>query len=372
MSADNVVNCLPNIRRTFIDDLLHQGKCICGTSLNDGTSERRAVEGYRDRSAEEDIEEAYTVVVGDLESMTQDRLGLYQKINELKKREVEKRHAKNGNDGALDELGSEFESSRFENVRNLQDKRKRLEELLLEEMVEVRTTDSKISDLNVRRREKDNENKKVKAQSEKERLVRKQLEFAQECQLFIQELSQALAEQTRKDISDKVNETFQAILRKKFHAKVDVNYRLKIYKNVPGMGEQEVFEKSTGENQVISLSFIASLVNLAKERSQLDVSFFKGGVYPIVMDSPFGSLDTEYRKKISEYIPKLAEQVVIFASNSQWSKEVDSKCRPYIGREYSLVYHAPAIKGGTHESAVFKQTDGAEYTEIMEGNLEHQ
>lgn len=120
---------------------------------------------------------------------------------------------------------------------------------------------------------------------------------------------------------------------------------------------------------MISLSFIASLVSLAKERKQAKGSFFKGGVFPIIMDSPFGALDREYREKIAEHIPQLADQVVIFASNSQWSKEVDEKCRPYIGKEYSLVYHAPKSAGREEDNSYVKRTDGPEFTKIEEGYL---
>ena len=184
-------------------------------------------------------------------------------------------------------------------------------------------------------------------------------------------LHEALAEETRHHLSAKVNDTFQSILRKDFYAEIDRDYTLRIFKNVPGVGKQPVSEKSTGENQVISLSFIASLVNLAKERNKAKTTFFKGGVYPLIMDSPFGALDKEYREKIAQHIPDLADQVIIFASNSQWSKEVDERCRPFIGREYSLVYHAPKSKGREEDTSYVKRTDGPEYTKIEEGYLGH-
>ena len=356
-----------NIRRTFIDDLLHRCECICKTSLSEGSNERMAVEEYRNKAAGEDIEEAYTRVVGNLDAMARERQNLYEKISDLKKREVGKRQAKVDNDGALDEVGKEFEASELQDVRALQERKLKIDSHLLDETVKVRECETRIAEFNSEIAIGEREVEKVTARSEKEKLARKRLTFAQECQRVIQELHSALAEQTRKDISDKVNETFQAILWKDFYAKVDVDYTLRIYKKVAGVGEQEVFEKSTGENQVISLSFIASLVNIAKEKSQSKSFFFKGGVYPIVMDSPFGSLDRTYREKVSEYIPKLAEQVVVFASNSQWSKEVETKCRPYIGKEYSL---APVSKQGKQEGSNFKQAYGTEFTEIKEGNHE--
>ena len=175
--------------------------------------------------------------------------------------------------------------------------------------------------------------------------------------------------QTRSHLSERVNETFQKILRKDFWAEIDKEYTLRIFKNLPNVGKQFVSEKSTGENQVISLSFIASLVSLAKERRKARGAFFKGGIYPIIMDSPFGALDPEYREKIADHIPQLADQIIVFASNSQWSSEVDTKCRPFIGREYSLVYHAPRNDSTASETPYVRFTDGPEFTQIEEGYL---
>ncbi|MBL0011098.1 MAG: hypothetical protein IPP22_09085 [Nitrosomonas sp.] len=103
-------------------------------------------------------------------------------------------------------------------------------------------------------------------------------------------------------------------------------------------------DKSTGESQVSSLSFIGSIVSLAKERYGQNAGYYKGGFFPIVMDSPYGNLDPEYREKIAKYIPELAEQVILMATNSQWRGEVEDTVKTRVGKEYSLIYHTPSKK----------------------------
>ena len=67
--------------------------------------------------------------------------------------------------------------------------------------------------------------------------------------------------------------------------------------------------KSTRENQVLSLSFIASVAHYARERWNAyrkdpnRVMGFPGGIYPMVMDSPFGSLALNYQKPVAEILP---------------------------------------------------------------------
>lgn len=359
------------IRRTFIDDLLHDAKCICGTQLEEGTPARAAIEGYRDQATGEDLEAAFTDVVSNLRAMPRERTRLYAQLSTWSSKESDYNKRLRAITEELDEISSSLGSSDIEDVKRLEERRNELTKLQADERLKIAKAKDSIELLNDDLAKVKKEIEKVQSKSQKEDLARQKLEFAEACKSLVDNLHEALAEETRHHLSSKVNDTFQSILRKDFYAEIDRDYTLRIFKDVPGVGKQPVSEKSTGENQVISLSFIASLVNLAKERHKAKTTFFKGGVYPLIMDSPFGALDREYREKIAQYIPDLADQVIIFASNSQWSKEVDDKCRPFIGKEYSLVYHAPKSKGREGDTDYVKRTDGPEFTKIEEGYLGH-
>jgi DNA sulfur modification protein DndD len=96
--------------------------------------------------------------------------------------------------------------------------------------------------------------------------------------------------------------------------------------------------------------------------------------FPIVMDSPFGSLDEIYRKQIANKLPKLANQLVVLVTKTQWRGEVAQEMERSIGREYVLVYNSPkadceedAIElGGTRYPLVRRSPNEFEYTEIVE------
>ncbi len=357
------------IRATFIEDLLHVGSCICETKLEEGSKERTAVEAYRDRASGEDLEAAFTDTVSNLRAMPRERERLYDQLKDWSAEEKQLKSKLKDNSEELDEISNTLGSSEFEDVKRLEDRRVELNNLQATQRLKIAKADQEIDELKAQLALINKDIEKVKSTSEREDIARRKLEFAEACNSLIDNLHEALAEETRKHLSDRVNDTFQSILRKDFYAEIDKDYTLKIFKDIPGVGKQPVSEKSTGENQVISLSFIASLVSLAKERNKAKGAFFKGGVFPIIMDSPFGALDREYREKIAEHIPELADQVIILASNSQWSKEVDEKCRPFMGKEYSLVYHAPKSKGREVDSNYVKRTDGPEFTRIEEGYL---
>ena len=100
---------------------------------------------------------------------------------------------------------------------------------------------------------------------------------------------------------------------------------------------------STGESQILSLSFIGSLVELAKEQKAKNDQLTSSNdvTYPVVMDSPFGALDPHHRSKIAQHLPAMADQVVTMVTKSQWSGEVENQLSDRIGRSYVLTYYSP-------------------------------
>ena len=92
----------------------------------------------------------------------------------------------------------------------------------------------------------------------------------------------------------------------------------------------------------------------------------KGGVFPIIMDSPFGALDPEYRALIAKYIPVLADQVILMASRSQWQGPVENECTPRVGKQVSLIYYSPNVEK-QRENYYVRESPDYEYTQIEEG-----
>ncbi len=95
--------------------------------------------------------------------------------------------------------------------------------------------------------------------------------------------------------------------------------------------------------------------------------------FPIIMDSPFGSLDEIYRRQIAKSIPKLANQLVVLVTKTQWRNEVEKEINSYINKQYILVYHSP--KQDCQLDSIFldeikyplvkKSQNEFEYTEII-------
>ncbi|MBW4518618.1 MAG: hypothetical protein KME16_02650 [Scytolyngbya sp. HA4215-MV1] len=137
---------------------------------------------------------------------------------------------------------------------------------------------------------------------------------------------------------------------------------------------------STGENQILSLSFIGSAIDRVRQWSKAGLVMEPdSSTFPVVMDSPFGNLDEIYRRQVARLVPLLANQLVVMASQTQWRGEVEQEMQSRIGREYVLTFNSPkpdceeaSIKRYGQMYPLLRQSPNEfEYTEILEVSHEH-
>ncbi|XGV97557.1 MAG: hypothetical protein ACAF41_01120 [Leptolyngbya sp. BL-A-14] len=130
---------------------------------------------------------------------------------------------------------------------------------------------------------------------------------------------------------------------------------------------------------MLSFSFIGAIIDWVRDWSRKDRQSQwlmppDGGNYPIMMDSPFGTLDENYRRQIAKLIPTLADQLVVLATKTQWHGEVEAEMTPYIGKEYVLVFNSAKtdnppdtieLNGETYP-LVRQSPNEFEWTEVIE------
>lgn len=353
------------IKQQFIDDLMANGKCICGADISKGSEGHSVLEHYRQRTAAAGVEEAFIATSGALRQTDWSRDDLFDQIKAGLKKRSELFIERDKHNGRLDDISKSLKESDQEDVVLLENRRAKLEKDVEDartrrarEVVTMERDDAEREKVKKQRKELD-------AKSGQANLAKRRLELAEECARVIAELHEALARATRADLSERVDNTFRSIIQKDYWAEIDNDYILQIFKNVPNHGRQIVYEKSTGESQVTSLSFIASIVSLAKEQYKKGGEFFRGGLYPIVMDSPFGSVSV-YRELIARHIPELADQIILLVSPAQWEGGVQKEMASRIGKQATLIYHSPKI--GKAKETHFVRADSAyEYSEIEDG-----
>lgn len=354
------------VKGQFIDDLLARQRCICERALTPGTDAHHAVHAFKGSATSADVEDAFITTSGQIGPILKARDNLFAELTAFQAQERDHENDLRFKSGQIDEIASKIGNRQSEDVAALEARRGQLQEDIKRYAAQKGALTSSLKDWVAQLVELTRERERLSAQSERNGVATQRLKLAEEAKRVLDALYTAWAEQVRHRLSTKVDETFKKIMRKPYWAEISKDYTLQIYKSI-GSEKQIVYEKSTGESQVTSLSFVGSIVSLAKERASAETENFRGGVFPIVMDSPFGALDADYREKIAEYIPELAEQVIIMVSTSQWKGEVATQVKHRMAREYTLHYTSPTL-GTTDQAASASEKPQFEFTEIKEGS----
>tara|TARA_R110002094_G_scaffold42357_8_gene54661 strand:+ start:4011 stop:6041 length:2031 start_codon:yes stop_codon:yes gene_type:complete len=353
------------IKEQFIDDLIEIKKCICGTPVVIGSKEHACLQEARKQAGSEDLEANFIRLSALLNDQKSSREKYSRDYAELAKLLLDMESDKEELSASIAEISAQLSSFDDKRVAELEKRhakyRNERDRAVQDEGVAKQALNECQSTLT----EKNTYLERLEGQRGKAGLIQRKIEVAERVGKVFEELYDSLADHVREDLSARVNATFQSIIRKPVKAVIDDDYRLQIVKTTSSGEDYIVSEQSTGERQVTSLSFISSIISLAREQHQKNATFFQGGLYPLVMDSPFGALDDDYREKVAGSVSELAEQVIMFVSNSQWSGRVKTACEEKVGKSFKLVYHSPTTDNPDGEY-VRKSDTKYEYTTIEE------
>jgi DNA sulfur modification protein DndD len=99
----------------------------------------------------------------------------------------------------------------------------------------------------------------------------------------------------------------------------------KYYLEIVDSQKRIISRRSAGAEQIVAMSLIGALVRCAVRQG------------PVIMDTPFGRLDTGHRRRILEWAPTIGTQVMLFVQSGEFDREKDLKfLGNKVGREYRI------------------------------------
>nr|WP_319373674.1 AAA family ATPase [uncultured Methanobacterium sp.] len=314
-------------KKKFLEDLIDEGKCICGTDLSENEECKKHLE---------DLWEKTSVLtnIGDEIGTEQASIeNLLSKLNNF--REKQKRIGKN-----LRRLKKERD-----------DKSKRIKEISLlikdseiekvnyfEEMLEEneRLEKSKIrEELNLESEIKSAKRivEKLKAERDKEMQKNAELEKMKDILHFCEKslsASKTLKDELIEDIRIRIEQTtkdqfLKLNWKESFtDVKIDDDYDVTVIRMSGRISDANGL--SAGEKLALALSFMAAL----NEISGFDL--------PIIIDTPMGRLDKEIKLNIAKVLPKYLEnkQITLLVTGEEYSPEFRHKLSDRVGKEYTI------------------------------------
>ncbi len=332
---------LPSLYRLqFVEDILNKNSCICGAELIPGSPAYQQVEGLKSQTYSDELQDAVNRTSGgigilkrriedsqtDVDRLQTQRDGLRTKLTELEEE--------------LSELSNKIgDRENGEDPAKLENRRRKIDaEIVTLREVRIPKTNTEADELREQIKRLDQDIRNVERADAQGQLAQRRLNAVSNVTRALSKIRQLRHTELRDDLSEQLEEVWGRIAIKDYAARLDNEFRLQLTKQIDGE-ELPVRGASTGEKQVLSLAFVGALGAKAKdtyERAQKSASIFRGGLYPLVIDSAFGNLEIEYRREVARWMPTLAPQVIIMVSESQWRQEVEEELLSRIGAEWVM------------------------------------
>ncbi len=332
------------VSNQFINRLLTDGECLCGRPLEPGTDPYSDVKAHKSENVTEGFDQAAIRIISHLTQLDSERTEYFDRISELLERRSKLRDREQEIAEQLSEISAQLEKidvvdpETGESPAELEAARDSKAAQLEETERDIVRHEIKIEELDQELTAVNTEIDEARQDKKEAELARKRMRATEDVRRQLEASFKDLQKRVRNWSNKLVEETFEEIATKGYRAEITDAFELRIKDQV--QNEYLEVEKSRGERQIASLTFIGSLVQIARERyeSSDNGEYFSGGIYPIVMDSPFGALDDDHRRQVSRVIPKMAEQVVVLVTDSQWRGPVASELSEIAGRQYRLEF----------------------------------
>ncbi|MCQ8193140.1 AAA family ATPase [Streptomyces rugosispiralis] len=323
------------IQRDFIDGLIEEGRCMCGTPVAPGSPAFEELDKRRYNAGLADVEARWMYVSGQMKHLGDARRALLEELRQS----AEDMQACEDTIARLDaersEVDRQLQGVDVQDVQRLEQNRKEYDEKRIAAMSEHRRLEEIVAELDLEIEKVKRRFRSAEAADEESRRVQQQVNLVNEVLDAFSEVLEVKTEEVRLRLDAKVKEVFSRIYIKSHTPVLTPAFELQL------TSPAGVAIRSTGENQVLGLSFVGAVSELAHEiherkNNNSEEILDEGGIYPVVMDAPFGSLDLTYQEDISAALPKLTSQIVTLLSQSQARGKVMEHLQGAATRMYVL------------------------------------
>ena len=328
------------IKQEFIQQLLDRQSCLCGMSLIPDSDRYNRVKSWLTKVELKNIESAAIRLENRVEEIPSQAKIFWQQLDRQQAKINHHYLELNRLEQELEKVNQQLKNYPNRNIQEIQQKIETIENnlktLILERGINQQQQKDLLEILNKLLKQID----RHKLTEDKQKIARQRIDLTMESIARLDRVRTRLEKQFRLALEQKVREIFSFISFTPYIPKLSRDYELTLVQNLAGV--EVPVAASTGENQILSLSFIGGIIDRVRQWSQRNTLVgYDSSTFPIVMDSPFGSLDQIYRRQVAKAIPELANQLIIFATKTQWRGEVQTEIESQIDYEYVLTYYSP-------------------------------
>jgi len=347
------------IRKDLIEKILTEKRCICSREILPGTESFNQIILWKNKSTDTDLEGAALDIwryLSGIRSHRDDISGAVETLLQkyaICKNEIERLRSK------VEDLNNQIGTSERKDTANLEKHREKIEEKLIKLEAKQIKLKTDLDDLESEY-ERLSERRKV---LEKEENITNELvqraHLAEDTCNALQTVYDEFTKEIKLKIADEANKYFVQLLDKESREtlrsiSVKDDYSLQIRDR---WGKPFLANISAGQRQIMSISFIAALANIAASGKILEM--------PLFMDTPFSRLSFEHRKNLIEMVPDFCAQWILLATDTEFGGKEATLLRKSSrwGEFYLLEGSGPGI-------TTIKERDVADSQYILSDNVE--
>jgi DNA sulfur modification protein DndD len=317
----------PRIQDYFIRELLEEGECICGETIEEehehelnelleevetGIDEDKNLEG---KSEIPHIQDVGTEKVSQLLDLRQQIRDVEEEIDETETEineitEELKQYDTSDEDIDVDAIEDQ--------LKDLEDREEKLEDQKENIVKDIALKQDEVN-------KKDEELTEELKKKEKHQDLVKKLEFMEQSIDHVNDIQETVLTEIRSQAQEKIEEYFNQLIWKdeEYEIVLEEDYTIRV---LDEFGMDKIGSLSAGEKQVLALSFMSALTSIS------------GFEAPIVIDTPLGRISSEPRNRIAENIPDYIEgtQLTFLMTDSEYTTQVESRMKDSISNEYLL------------------------------------
>jgi DNA sulfur modification protein DndD len=316
-----------SIRQQFIQDIITQLRCICGRSFTEDSAEHQRLLNLMQNSLPGSLEDDVLNTSASLNSFAAKIERHSSDINTAMKRRTELVDIIKNLEAESDDVGRQLKGSPLEEISQLERQREGFLVDIDSANIEIGSISERVEKLSKEIDQLESSITKARKDEKRERLLSIKLDLAQKAADAIRAMYQTFADGMRERIEAKTKDIFKQLIWKDSHfqdVRLGPDFNLEV---IDRYGLPARPELSSGERQVLSLSFITAMSRVSEEEA------------PLVIDTPFSRLSSQHRNNITEHLPALADQLVLFVTDEELHDQARKNLEPRIGAEYRLEFN---------------------------------
>lgn len=302
----------PEIRNELIERILREARCICGREILEGTTAYECIQKWHEKTSDTGFKDIALQLWHELGKIQSNLGDLGRNVESFLMRHSNVRNDIESLELRLQQISDKIGSSERKDALYLEKQRGMLEKKLIDLRARHITLDGTLRDARDRRRELEERKSSLEQEVSRHDEVSQRALLARKVFDALQMIHDEFTAEIRELIGLYATELFERLLDdqgKKVLSRVVVNddYSIEVYDR---WGAQFLPNISSGQRQLMSISFIAALARVAAKEQLLEM--------PLFMDTPFGRLSNEHREHLIQEIPSFCSQWILLATDTEF------------------------------------------------------